>query len=114
MLAEFCGVLADFGRADQQLKRTAEPASSAGGDQIVNAPLRGCHLRWHDLAISGHVPSYLLKAVATTACGSRDADPGRRRLQRINAGESRLSPRKPNCPTIRSRSLLLVAGGSIP
>ena len=44
MLAELRGVPADFGRADQQLKRPAKPAALAGDDLVVHALLRRGHL----------------------------------------------------------------------
>ena len=59
MLAELRRVLADLGRPNQQLKRTAEPAAPAGDDQIVYPPLGGRHLRQAKFRDTGpiHPPS---------------------------------------------------------
>jgi hypothetical protein len=57
MLAELCRVLADLRRADQQLERAAEPAATAGDDQVVDPVLGGCHLCGRDVAITGHSSS---------------------------------------------------------
>src|SRR2546421_12110640 len=54
MLAELCCVFANFGSADQQLERPAEPATPPRNDQIVDAALGRCHLRRRNIAIPGH------------------------------------------------------------
>ena len=54
MLAERDGVLANLGRADQQLERAAEPAALAGDDLVVDPLLRRVHLGGGNLAITAH------------------------------------------------------------
>ena len=70
MLAELCRVLADFGRADQQLERAAEPAAAARDDQVVDPALGGCHLSKRDIAITGQ--SFLLCALAPSRRAGRE------------------------------------------
>jgi hypothetical protein len=57
MLTEFCRVLTDFGSADQQLERPAEPAPPPRDNQIVNPTLGGCHIRRRNIAVPGHFSS---------------------------------------------------------
>jgi hypothetical protein len=54
MLAKLCRMLANFGSADQQLKRAAKPAPAAGDDQVVDPALAGCHLSGCDVTITRH------------------------------------------------------------
>src|SRR5947209_2446964 len=51
MLTELCCVFANFGSADQQLERPAEPATPPRNDQIVDAALGRCHLRRRNIAM---------------------------------------------------------------
>src|ERR1700741_4719291 len=59
MFAQLCGRLADLGSPDQKLERAPEPPASPSDDQVMNAPLGRCHLIKCDLAIPGHLPSWL-------------------------------------------------------
>ena len=73
MLAELCRMFADLRRADQQLERTAEPATAAGDDQVVDPPLSGCHFAGCDVAITGH--SILLSPFAYETARSTKEPP---------------------------------------
>src|SRR3954467_3309517 len=90
-------MLADFRRADQDLKRPAEPAPLAGHDYVMRAPLRRCHLGDGNLAITAHSCAPRLFGVGML--GKPCCDRcwwicfGWARLRRINPAESGLSLR---------------------
>ena len=71
-------MLANPGRADQQLERAAEPAALAGDDLVVDPLLRRVHLGERDLAVTAHRCSLLRRIEAVSASLHADQSAVRR------------------------------------
>src|SRR5271169_4094023 len=111
----------NFGRTDQELEWSAEPATLAGDDLVMNLFLRRGHLGGADLTVTAHLRLLIVagahdrefRSVAggDSAHADHPCDKASAKLQRINPGERRVSHGRAKSAAIPLSHIALFAAG---